>query len=285
MLTFYRRPRFTESTLLLGFSGWMNGGEVSTGTVRHFIDAYNADELAEIDSEGFYINSFPGPMEIAAMFRPHVKIDEGLVKEYTPPENIFYYSRKRNLIIFEGREPHLHWESFADAMFTVCRRCRVQRIFCAGSVGGLTPHTREPTISFSTSNSAAKEKLVRMGLKPVNYEGPAGFISLLTVRAEEEKIPLVSLVAEIPAYVEGYNPRCIETMVRCVARLANLQTDLEQLKTASRDFERKLTILVDKQPDLAEKVKELETDYDRNAFNREMSDLKGWLGQQGIRVE
>ena len=33
----YRRPRATETRMILGFSGWMDGGEVSTGTVNYLL--------------------------------------------------------------------------------------------------------------------------------------------------------------------------------------------------------------------------------------------------------
>jgi predicted ATP-grasp superfamily ATP-dependent carboligase len=270
----------------MGMSGWMNGGEVSFGSVQYLIDAFSAKELAEIDPDGFYIYGVPGPIEMAAMFRPHTVIQKGLVTEYSPPTNLFFYDKKNKLIFFSGREPHLNWEQYADCIFTVCEKYNVRRIYFAGSIAGITPHTREPTIMCSASEPSVRDSLRRIGLKPVDYEGPAGFISLLTARAAHENgIEVVSLIAEIPAYVEGYNPKCIETMTRCIASLCKLKLDLEVMKSASAEFVRKLSELVKNQPDLYEKILDLETEFDRNAFNREMGDLKKWLSLQGIRVE
>jgi predicted ATP-grasp superfamily ATP-dependent carboligase len=286
ILRIYRKPRFAESTLIMGMSGWMNGGEVSTGSLQFLIDAFKAKDLAEIDSEGFYIYGIPGPMEMTAMFRPHSLIQNGLVTEYSPPTNTFLYDRKNRLIFFIGREPHINWEQYADCIFSVCDRFNVSRIYLAGSVGGLTPHTREPTILCMASNPETRDSLMRIGLKPVDYEGPASFSTLLTARiAHEKNLNMISLIAEIPAYVEGYNPRGIETMTRCIARLCGLRLDMGTMKATSVEFERKLTDIVKNQPELFEKIKELETEFDRNAFNREMGDLKKWLSQQGIRVE
>jgi proteasome assembly chaperone (PAC2) family protein len=94
-----------------------------------------------------------------------------------------------------------------------------------------------------------------------------------------------SLVAEIPAYVQGYNPRSIETMVKLLARLIDQKVDLDEIHTQSLEFEKKITELVDQQEELPEKVLELERDYDREAFDREMGDLKNWLGRQGLRID
>ena len=73
-------PSLENATLVLAFSGWMDGGEVSTGTVRRLVDLLGADQIADIDPEPYYIYNFPGSMEVAALFRPHIEIEEGLVR-------------------------------------------------------------------------------------------------------------------------------------------------------------------------------------------------------------
>ena len=81
-LNIYKRPKLNTPRMLLGFSGWMNGGDVSTGTVKCFIEKLGAERFANIEPEGFYIYSFPGSMEITALFRPHTKIKDGLIKSF-----------------------------------------------------------------------------------------------------------------------------------------------------------------------------------------------------------
>jgi len=68
-LRIYKRPRLSDARMLLGFTGWMDGGEVSTGTVKCLIDRLQAQRFAEIEPEGFYIYSFPGSMEMTALFK------------------------------------------------------------------------------------------------------------------------------------------------------------------------------------------------------------------------
>ena len=62
-LKIHKRPKLNRPRLLLGFSGWMDGGNVSTGTAKYLIDRLGAEEFAQIDPEGFYIHNFPGSME------------------------------------------------------------------------------------------------------------------------------------------------------------------------------------------------------------------------------
>jgi hypothetical protein len=64
-----------------------------------------------------------------------------------------------------------------------------------------------------------------------------------------------------------------------------VKVDLDELHKASMEFEEKISDLVSQQDELPEKVAELERDYDAEAFDREMGDLKNWLGRQGLRID
>jgi proteasome assembly chaperone (PAC2) family protein len=108
-LHFHFRPEMKSPSLIIGLSGWMNGGEVSLGTVQYLIDKFAAKEFAYLDPEGFFIYNFPGSMEVSALFRPHTKIEDGMIKEYKPPNNMFYCDSERDLIFLLGKEPHLAW--------------------------------------------------------------------------------------------------------------------------------------------------------------------------------
>src|SRR5436309_9782300 len=101
-LQIQRCPLLNQATLVLAFSGWMDGGDVSTGTVRRLVDLLGAEAIAEIDPEPFYLYNFPGPMELAALFRPHIKIEGGLVRTLDMPVSTFYCHEPANLVLFLG---------------------------------------------------------------------------------------------------------------------------------------------------------------------------------------
>ena len=42
-----RCPPLTEATLVLAFTGWMDGGDVSTGTVQRLVDLLAAPPIAD----------------------------------------------------------------------------------------------------------------------------------------------------------------------------------------------------------------------------------------------
>ncbi len=284
-LQIYENPNLSKSKMVLGFSGWMDGGEVSTGTVRCLIEKLGARKFAQIEPEGFYIENFPASMEVAAIFRPHTKIQEGLVTSFETTRNEFFCDTANNLIFFLGKEPNLFWQGFAEHIFAVCSKFDVETVYFIGSVAGLVPHTREPRIMCSVSDASLKHILQHYGLKFTTYEGPASIITYLITQASKRQINMASLVATIPAYVQGHNSKCIETVVRRLSGILGVQLNLEDLQASSEEFEKKLNDIVQEQQELANTIRKLEEDYDNEIFDTEMGDLKEWLEQQGIRLD
>lgn len=70
----------SDPTLVLAFTGWMDGGNFSTGTMERLVEMYNATESARIEPEPFYLYNFPGSMELSSLFRPHINIVEGIIE-------------------------------------------------------------------------------------------------------------------------------------------------------------------------------------------------------------
>ena len=284
-LSISEKPILNKPRLLLGLSGWMDGGEVSTGTVECLVEKLGARKFAEINPKGFYLYSFPGSMEITALFRPHTKINEGLIESLSSPTNKFFYSERNNLILFIGREPNLNWEEYGECIFSLCAEFGVEMIYFIGSVAGLVPHTREPRLLCSVSHPELKETFQHYGVKFANYEGPASIITYLTSNSRMHNVKMVSLVATIPAYVQGNNPKCIEAVTRRLSGMLELDVDLGDLTAISDEFEKKLGDVVQEQPELESNIHKLEEDYDSEIFNNEMGELRDWLEQRGIRVD
>ncbi|MBN2582836.1 MAG: PAC2 family protein [Planctomycetes bacterium] len=271
--------------MVLSLTGWMDGGEVSTGAVDYLIEKLHGEAFAEIEPEDFYIFNFPGSMEISALFRPDVKIEDGLIREFVMPSNVFYCSPEHPLVLFKGKEPHVRWDSFLECLLTVATRFGVRRIYFVGSYSGLTPHTREPRIYSSVSDASLKPELEQYGIRFSDYEGPGSIVTYLTTLAAARGVELATLVAEIPAYVQGRNPKCIEAVVRRLAAMLDLRIDLDVMRRASDLFEERLNAAILEREGLAEQIHRLEAEYDSELFNTEMGDLREWLEQQGIRLD
>lgn len=261
-----------NGTLVLAFSGWMDGGDVSTGTVRRLVDLLDAQPIAEIDPEPFYIYNFPGTMEIAALFRPHIKIEDGLVQEFDMPANTFYCHPPANLVLFIGKEPNMHWRRFGECVFDFAHDVGIQRILFVGSFGGSVPHTREPRLYVTCSDANLLPEMERYAVRRTGYEGPGSFTTYLMTQSPTAGFEMMSLVAEIPGYLQGTNPMCIEAVTRRLAKILQLPLDLDALRSASTKWELEVSTAIEDNEDMAAKVRELEQEYDNDLLDMELDE-------------
>jgi predicted ATP-grasp superfamily ATP-dependent carboligase len=261
-LTLRDTPRMDGATMLLALTGWMDGGLVSTGTVKHLMEGRELVEVARIEPAGFYIDNFPGSMEVTALFRPHVKYANGVLESFDMPSNEFHADVASNIAFFVGREPNLNWPGFADCIFDVVSRLGVRRIIFMGSFGGSVPHTREPRLYGSVSERRLLPLLRQYNLKPTEYEGPGSFATYLLHHAPKRNVEMLSIAAEIPGYLQGANPTSIQAVTRRLGALLNLPVDLARLREASTDWEIQVSEIVEKDKKLAGTVRKLEEQYD-----------------------
>lgn len=261
-LRYTQNPKFEDATLVLAFSGWMDGGDVSTGTVNRLVQLTGAQSFAEIDPDPFTIYNMPGSMEIAALFRPYVQIENGLTRSLDFPTNVFYSVEDSNLVLFVGKEPNLRWKQFGECILQVTARVGVKRILFVGSYGGSVPHTREPHLYVSCSNKRLLAEMERYGVQRTTYEGPGAFTSYLMTQAPQANVEMISLVAEIPSYLQGTNVACIEAVTRRLSKMLHLPLDLDSLRLASTRWELEVSKQVDQDESMAEQIRELEKAYD-----------------------
>ena len=261
-LEILNKPELKQTTLVLAFSGWMDGGDVSTGTVERLVELFDSTPIASIDPEPYYIYNFPGTMELSALFRPYIHIEEGLIKGAEMPTNEFHSYPGGQVIFFVGKEPNMRWKQFSEDIFHLCKELDIQRILFVGSFGGMVPHTREPRLFVTCSTPELLEEMQAFGVGRTAYEGPGSFSSYLMTRAPEFDMEMVSLVAEIPSYLQGRNPLCIEAVTRRLAKILQLELDLDSLRPESTEWELEISSKVEESEELSQQVRELEQVYD-----------------------
>ncbi|MEZ6194076.1 MAG: PAC2 family protein [Phycisphaerales bacterium] len=284
-LHFDELPKMSGARMVLALNGWMDGGEVSTGTVGWLIDQLGAKQIAHMDPDPFYLVNFPGSMEVTAMFRPHVDINDGLIDEYQEATNTFFAAPEHNLVLFQGEEPNNAWQLYTDCVFHVAQQVGVESVYFIGSFGGAVPHTREPRLFATVSDAVIKPKLETLGIKFSNYEGPASVATHLLTRASKAGVTMANLSAEIPAYIEGINAKSIEAVARKLGALLDLPLNFDQLRKTSDRWEKRLSKAVSKKEELLEHIQKLEEDYDHEVFDTQMPDLKDFLKKQGVRLD
>lgn len=87
----YERPKLNSPYLVLGISGWVDGGEASTGSVKYLINKLGAKRFGEISAREFHVFQVPG----VTPTRPHITIEDGIVKKHRLPKNEFFIGLMR----------------------------------------------------------------------------------------------------------------------------------------------------------------------------------------------
>jgi len=284
-LVIHEHPALNSPRMVLGFDGWMNAGNVSTGVIEHLIEDLQARPVAEILPLDFYILNFPvstipftvfidgegarvssiSPMQFSAIFRPHAEIKDGVVEQFAYQQNEFLYTRDPDLIIFRGEEPHIRWGSYADCVLRLAEEFGVTEMYFTGSVSSPIPHTREPRLRCSAANEDYKQALRGPDVRFTDYSGPSSLITLLTGLAADRGIALRNLVVEVPHYpfieMPSY-PASIAKVASKLHELVQAPTDLTELQQAAGEMREQLDKLMDDNEEFKELVAKLEQSYD-----------------------
>ena len=279
------RPALASPAMIMGLTGWMDGGSVSTGTVGYLIDRLGATDFAQISPLDFYILNFPvaavplsiqasegkavltavSPMEMAAVFRPHTRIEDGVIQELTFPRNRFFCAEGANVVLFLGEEPHIRWGAYSECLLRLAEELRITEVYFIGSVAGMLPHTREPRLRASVAADHLKGRLEGLDVGYSRYKGPASLITFLCHHSLERGIGLRSLVVEVPHYpfveMSAY-PRSILKTTSALNDLLSLGLDLADLRRAAEAVEGKLNSLAEENETFRELVAKLEEAYD-----------------------
>jgi proteasome assembly chaperone (PAC2) family protein len=302
------RPSVERPAMILGLTGWMDGGSVSTGTVGYLIDKLGAASFAEIKPFDFYILNFPlaaiplsiqadegravltsvNPMEVAAIFRPHAKIEDGVVKELRYPRNEFFCAERARAILFLGEEPHLRWGAYCEHLFRVAEEFGVTEIYFVGSVAAPLPHTREPRLRASVAKEEQKARLASLGVGFADYHGPASLITSLCFHAPQRGLQVTSLVVEVPHYpfleMPAY-PRSILRTASALNDLLGLGLDLDDLRRSSEVVEGKLNALAEENETFRELLAKLEEAYDQEELSPDTELLKRLIDGVDLRED
>jgi proteasome assembly chaperone (PAC2) family protein len=284
-VVYSEKPELRTPDLVIGISGWVDGGEAATGTIRYLSRKLKAKKFAEIPIDRYHIYQVPGQLAL----RPEINIEDGLLKEHRFPKNQFYYALNPNdendLILFMGTEPNLHWEEYAATLLSVVEKYAVGRIYVLGGVLDRTPHNREPNVSCACSSRELRDEMVKYGVNFTSYEGPGSFTTTLMHICQGKKIPAVSLMTRATYYPEfnvviSRSPKAIRALVRRLNGMLHLGVNTLDLDKECEDFEGKLNFMVSQNPEFRTYIEELEKEYEETDYEEPL----GISGDEAIQI-
>ena len=285
-LVIYERPKLKKPYMVVGISGWVDGGEAATGSVRYLVNKLSARKLGEIPIAGFHVFEVPG---INSM-RPHIEIKDGILQQHKLPGNEFFYwvneKSEHDLILFRGTEPSLRWEQYLEAVLNVAEEFKVARVYSLGGViDDTTPYTREPHVSCAASHPKLKEEMSRYAILFTNYEGPGSINTALLDASMRRGMEYVSLIGRSFWYPEfdinvPQNPKVIYALLSRLNRLLGIDLDLSTLVAASRELEEKLNSMASQIQGFRSYIAELEREFEELKYEESIQ----MEGDEAIRA-
>jgi hypothetical protein len=247
-------PVLRDPAMILAFGGWNDAGDAATTAVRYVDAGLQTVPLAEIDSEEFFDFTVRRPDVIQ---RPR-REGEGRERLIVWPNTEFRYGSldpARELVTGIGTEPHLKWRSYCDALVALVKQLGVGRVYLLGAYQADVVYSQPvPVTGFATDVDA----LESLGVTTSDYQGPTGIVGVLAGRLEEEGVPVVSLWAGLPHYINATpNPRGALALVQKLIELLGCRLDEQPLQKSAAEFEERISKLVAADEDLSEYVRQL----------------------------
>jgi proteasome assembly chaperone (PAC2) family protein len=253
-LIIYEKPDLFRPWLIAGYKGWIDAGNVSSGSITFLKERLGAIRFAEILPDGFYHFSDS---------RPSVLVQGGLIQGIDFPKNEFFYWKNEpsqpDLILFLGQEPQLRWKAFSGLFLKLVRRFQVERLVTIGGFHDQIAHTLPRKISVVASSTRLLAELVAHGVDLVDYAGPGGQVSILHKSAEVKGIDSFMLWGRVPHYLHMRSPRDSLAILQLLRRLVPFEIDLDTLRDDAIFAEQQIRRAVEQKPELGSYIKQLES--------------------------
>jgi proteasome assembly chaperone (PAC2) family protein len=247
-----RRPDGLRApAMVCAFSGWNDAGDAASNATSFLASALEAQRFAQVDSEEFY--DFQSN-------RPTVKIDETQARVISWPCVELLEARAprapRDLVILQGAEPSMKWQSFSKLVVDLAEALDVQLVVTLGALLADVPHSHPVAMTGFASDPALME---RLALKPSTYEGPTGIVGVLHAACSQAVLPSASVWASVPHYVaSATSPKATLALLRKLELLVGVSVDVSELESASEEYEHQVSLAVQSDPDIQAFVERLE---------------------------
>jgi len=255
-------PDLVNPYIFIGYRGWLNAGEIATGSIDYLRGKLQARKFAFIDSRNFYIGQVPG-FDPGQVMRPSAVVEGGLIKSLEEPVNEFFYWKsggENDLILFSGFEPNVAWPEYTSAVLEIAKRFQACRIYVLGGVFDQVPHTRETTVYAVLSRPEMKSEFKSFPL--LNYKGPSSFSTLLVHHAGREGMDAASVVARVPPYIQTFNAKIACEFLKKVLDHTSLKIDLSDLKKSGEAMNKLMENDFRQNMDALVQLRQLEQMYD-----------------------
>ena len=244
-------PALRDPILVAAFEGWNDAADAASGAIEHLELIWDAEPLAELDSEDYYDYQ---------VNRPTVKQVDGVTREIIWPSTLLSVcsppGSNRDVVLLRGIEPNMRWRSFCDDLLEFVEQLGVNTVVILGALLADTPHSRPVPV---TGSAYSKEAAERFNLEQTRYEGPTGITGVLQDHCVKAGVPAVSFWAAVPHYVsQPPNPKATIALLHRVEEVLDVEVPLGELPAQAEDWEEAVTEMTKEDEEIADYVRSLE---------------------------
>ncbi|PSR69421.1 carboxylate--amine ligase [Nocardia sp. MDA0666] len=244
-------PTLRDPVLVAAFEGWNDAADAASGAVEHLELIWDAEPLAELDSEDYYDYQ---------VNRPTVRQVDGVTREIQWPSTTLSVcsppGSERDIVLLHGIEPNMRWRAFCSDIIELIEQLQVTTVVILGALLADTPHTRPVPV---TGTAYSKEAAEQFNLEQTRYEGPTGITGVLQDACVRAGVPAISFWAAVPHYVsQPPNPKATIALLRRVEDVLDLEVPLGELPAQAEDWESAVDEMTEGDEEVTEYVRSLE---------------------------
>ena len=243
--------------LVVAFRGLFDAAGSATSAVEWLAERLDSVQVGDVDPETF----FDFTQE-----RPVVEFDDHDVRWIRWATNRVLAVRtaegQRDLVLVSGVEPHLRWRTFTEALLEAATRSGSRMVVTLGSMSGMSPHTRPPAVTGSSTN---RDLADRLGLDRPSYQGPTGVVGVLHDTLDRAGVPVISLRVSVPYYLpDSPNPKATRSLLRRFEQVSGIDTAHADLDGPAAEGQSRVEQAVAGDDEVRAHVRRLESQVDQS---------------------
>lgn len=243
--------------LVVAFRGLFDAAGSATSAVEWLAERLDSVQVGDVDPETF----FDFTQE-----RPVVESDDHDVRWIRWATNRVLAVRtaegQRDLVLVSGVEPHLRWRTFTEALLEAATRSGSRMVVTLGSMSGMSPHTRPPAVTGSSTN---RDLADRLGLDRPSYQGPTGVVGVLHDTLDRAGVPVISLRVSVPYYLpDSPNPKATRALLRRFEQVSGIDTAHADLDGPAAEWQSRVDQAVAGDDEVRAHVRRLESQVDQS---------------------
>ena len=245
--------------LIIALDGWTDAGMASTGAVSYIKEKLSSELLLALDDQDYF--------DLLRQ-RPIIVLDEHGERDFIWPSIELFgpgpksevQQKDLSLYFLTGQEPALQWQFLITELLEIIEDRDIQSVIMLGSLAAETPHSRKIKIYNNSQTASVRNAL---GIERSNYDGRAGFISVLGHAIEKAGIPTISIWAQVPHYVASMpSPKAALALVNDLEIMLGFTVDHKEILESAFEWERSVDTFAEGDEDLLNYIAGLERSRD-----------------------